>query len=179
MTGLSQWRVDRRQRRHHQQFRIAAPEWTAGERARLAGLLNDVQEAAAVSTTKDTAPVLKEKDLAEAATNLWRARRRLTRLSEENSREAKRVGRYLLASQDALDAAGVLIQDHDGTDFHPGLSLEVLQYQDDPVVRRQTVQETVRPSVYLGDRRIQMGQVIVGCPVGQDTIITTAEESRA
>jgi hypothetical protein len=181
MTGLSQWRVRRRQLRHHRPFRIAAPEWTAAERARLAALLDDLAAAAVpppVPSTSDSESPLKEKELAEAATNLWRARRRLARMADENSREAKRVGRYLLATQDALDAAGVLIQDHDGAAFHPGLSLEVLTFQDDPDLSAETVQETVRPSVYLADRRIQVGQVIVGCPVDQANT-TTAEESRA
>lgn len=146
--------IGRGQRRYHRQFRIAAPQWP--DPFSLSALIEQ--------STPDTKPQMDDKDLAEAATNLWRARRRLARLAEEDSREAKRVGRYLQATQRALDEAGLMIQDHDGTEFHHGLSLEVLLTQPDPALRQEIVQETVRPTVYLAGRRIQMGQVIVGCP---------------
>lgn len=147
-----------RQRRYHRQFRIAAPTWP--DPVSLTGLVEQLT----IQSTVEERPALPEKDLAEAATNLWRAQRRLARLAEEDSREAKRVGRYLQATQRALDEAGLLIQDHDGAEFHPGLSLEVLMMQPDPALANEIVRETVRPSVYLAGRRIQMGQVIVGCP---------------
>lgn len=151
---MSPWRHWRGQRRYHREFRIAAPTWP--DPFSLTSTL------AELSTTDDQN--LPEKDLVDAATNLWRAQRRLTRLAEEDSREAKRVGRYLQATQRALDEAGLQIQDHDGAEFHPGLSLEVLMLQPEPDLRRELVRETVRPSVYLRGKRVQMGQVIVGCP---------------
>ncbi|TCO44208.1 hypothetical protein [Actinocrispum wychmicini] len=193
MSGLARWRVERRQRRYHEPFRIAEPEWTASERIRLARLLDDVADTLAAAkrstqsaqSTQDVqpqapaGPVLREKDLAEAATNLWRAQRRITKFADENPREAKRVGRLLVATHDALRQAGVLIQEHDGDEYHPGLSLEVLAYQDDPSLRVEMVQETVRPSVYLADKRIQMGQVIVGSPAAQHTEDTGEEDASA
>lgn len=181
---LSPRAAERRQRREHPEFRIAEPEWDAGERARLApllGALTDAGEAVraaeaaqaaltANDAAKDAAAArhagsgLSEKDLADAATQLWRAQRRLNRLAEEDSREARRVGRNLASMRDALAAAGVSIQDHDGDDYHEGQSLEVLAFEDDPALTREVVRETVRPSIYLGGSRVQMGQVIVGCP---------------
>ncbi|ANZ41583.1 hypothetical protein BBK82_42175 [Lentzea guizhouensis] len=157
---MSTWPTWRGQRRHHREFRIAAPSWP--DPVSLTSLLAQPGKPTKESTKDE--PVLSESDLADAATNLWRARRRLARLAEEDSREAKRVGRYLQATQRALDEAGLLVQDHDGTTFHPGLSLEVLTMQPDPALRHEVVRETVRPSVYLAGRRIQMGQVIVGYP---------------
>lgn len=155
---MSSWTRWRGQRRYHPEFRIAAPLWP--DPISLTGLVEQL----AGQSTKDAGPALAETDLADAATNLWRAQRRLARLAEEDSREAKRVGRYLQATQRALDEAGLLIQDHDGTNFHPGLSLEVLTMQPDPALQHEIVRETVRPSVYLAGKRIQMGQVIVGYP---------------
>lgn len=152
MKAWTRWRG---QRRYHREFRIAAPRWP--DPFSLTALLDE-------ASIKDAQPELGEKDFAEAATNLWRAQRRLAHLAEEDSREAKRVGRYLKAAQRALDEAGLMIQDHDGTEFHPGLSLEVLMTHPDPALARETVRETVRPTVYLAGKRIQMGQVIVGCP---------------
>ncbi len=156
---MNRWTRWRGQRRYHREFRIAAPRWP--DPVSLTGL---VEQLAAQSTQDSDGPALTEHDLADAATNLWRAQRRLARLAEEDSREAKRVGRYLQAAQRSLDEAGLLIQDHDGTSFHPGLSLEVLTMQPDPALRHEVVRETVRPSVYLAGKRIQMGQVIVGYP---------------
>jgi hypothetical protein len=74
--------------------------------------------------------------------------------------------RHLTAALDALAAAGVRAQDHDGTDFDLGLALEVLAYQPLPHATRETVHETLRPSVFRDGRRIQMGQVIVARPEG-------------
>ncbi|MET7989740.1 hypothetical protein ABZU76_02410 [Amycolatopsis sp. NPDC005232] len=167
---------DRRQRRHHREFRIEEPLWGAEERARLRELADQVSALLAAtkgSAAKPAGPRLSESDLAVAATALWRARKKLTGVQD---RVAKQAGRYLSASQEALDAAGVLIQDHDGDPFDSGLALEPLVFQDEPGLTSERVVETVRPSVYLAGRRIQMGQVIVGCPVAPGT---TAEEADA
>jgi hypothetical protein len=85
--------------------------------------------------------------------------------------QARQAGRYLRQCEEALSDAGLVVRDHDGETFRPGRSLEVLVRHDDPTLTTETVLETVRPSIYRGDRRIQMGQVIVGCPSepGSDT----------
>ncbi|MEV4599160.1 hypothetical protein AB0K15_17315 [Amycolatopsis sp. NPDC049253] len=167
---------DRRQRRHHREFRIGEPLWGAEERARLRELAGQVS--ALLAATKGPAgepegPPLSESDLAVAATALWRARKRLTGVKE---RSAVQASRLLSMSHDALDAAGVLIQDHDGMPFDPGLELEPVDFQDEPGLTSERVVETIRPSVYLAGRRIQMGQVVVGRPVA---LGTTAEDADA
>ncbi|WP_051792516.1 hypothetical protein [Amycolatopsis jejuensis] len=149
---MSKRRIEARQRRHHKEFRIAEPGVGADERARLRELIDHVSP---------TGPELSESDLAEAATALWRARRKLAGAEDRLARQA---GRFLSASQDALDAAGVLVQDHDRIPFGSGMALEVLLFQDEPELDVERVVETVRPSIYLTGRRIQMGQVIVGRP---------------
>ncbi|WP_326566096.1 hypothetical protein VSH64_29995 [Amycolatopsis rhabdoformis] len=171
---------DRRQRRHHPEFRIGEPLWGAEERSRLRSLVDQVSAVltAVDDAGRDTAgepaePALSESDLAAAATAFWRARKKLVGVED---RVAKQAGRYLSASQEALDAAGVRIQDHDGIPFDSGLALEALLFQDEPGLTSERVVETVRPSIYLAGRRIQMGQVIVGCPVAPGT---TAEEADA
>lgn len=107
---------------------------------------------------------LDAKALADAATNLWRAQRRLTRQGEAASSRSRQTGRYLRSCREALDEAGLLVQEHEGDPFHTGRSLEALTFQDDPSLTAETVLETIRPTIYLHGRRIQMGQVIVGCP---------------
>jgi hypothetical protein len=106
-------------------------------------------------------PPLDDRSLAEAATNLWRAQRRLARGDGPRDRQA---GRYLLTCREVLTDAGLVVQDHDGDPYHPGRSLEVLAFQDEPGLTAEVVVETVRPTIYLLDRRIQTGQVIVAGP---------------
>ncbi|GGK22617.1 hypothetical protein GCM10011583_63200 [Streptomyces camponoticapitis] len=107
---------------------------------------------------------LDAKALADAATNLWRAQRRLNRQGEAATSRSRQTSRYLRSCREALDEAGLLVQEHEGDAFHTGLSLEALTFQDDPSLTAETVLETIRPTIYLNGRRIQMGQVIVGCP---------------
>ncbi|MFI5610672.1 hypothetical protein [Amycolatopsis sp. NPDC051903] len=163
---------DRRQRRHHKEFRIVAPRWGEEERTTLRALAEQVT-AALAAARRPAEPGLSESDLAAAATALWRARKRLTGAEDRVARQAER---FLSASQDALGAAGVLIQDHDGMPFEAGLALEPMLFEEQPGLPSQRVVETVRPSVYLAGKRIQMGQVIVGCPVAPGN---TAEEADA
>ncbi|MBE1469132.1 hypothetical protein [Kibdelosporangium phytohabitans] len=162
MSGRDFRRAERGQRRHHPEFRIAAPDWSAEARTRLRALLDAATGAAAQPSADETE--LHEKDLAEAATNLWRARKRLERTTN-GSKETRHAGRLLHASHDALGRAGLVIQDHDGAVYHPGHVLEVLAFQQDPAFEHDVVIETKRPSLYLSGRQIQIGQVIVGCPV--------------
>ncbi|MFE3248010.1 hypothetical protein [Streptomyces sp. NPDC059209] len=177
MSGrLSRLREDLRQRRHHRAFRIAPLPWDEPSREELERLLASVAAAVAapaeaVETAVDNAgqppaaeDPLDEKALADAATNLWRAQRRLTRQGEAASSRSRQTGRYLRSCREALDDAGLLVQEHEGDAFHTGRSLEALTFEEDPSLTAETVLETIRPTIYLHGRRIQMGQVIVGCP---------------
>lgn len=143
-------RAELRQRRHHPEFRIAPSD---------PGLFTRLL--AAARDPADPGP------LALAATNLWRAQRRLAQPGGDPA-QARQSGRYLQRCRDALVDAGLVVRDHDGEQFHSGRSLEVLVFSDDPALTTETVIETVRPSIFLHDQRIQMGQVIVGCPAQPD-----------
>lgn len=155
MPGLPSLRAALRQRRQHRAFRIAPPA------------LDDVLAAlpAAIPGSQSPAPTsLDEQALGELATNLWRAQRKLAEAQRSGSAQSRQAGRYLRTCRDALQHTGIRVQDHDGDPFHPGRALEALAFEEDPSLTAETVRETVRPTVYLHDRRIQMGQVIVGCP---------------
>jgi hypothetical protein len=149
-----------RQRRQHRAFRIAEPRWSEEQSAELDGLLVALTAPEATGGSADE--TVADKALAEAATNLWRAQRKLS--GGESSTQNRQAGRYLRTCREALTDAGLVVQDHEGDTFHPGRSVEVLVYEDDPSLTVETVLETVRPSIYYRDRRIQMGQVIVGQP---------------
>lgn len=178
---LARLRAARRQRRHHPAFRIAPPTWDDAQRVRLERVAADLRQAATAVPDRPgpdgteptgTQPAVMEpapsslddKALAAAATDLWRARRRLDRLGKDRTPAERQTARYLRAVDEALTTAGITVQSHDGDRFDPGLSLEVLAFSDEPDVTAEVVVDTVKPSVYLADRRIQMGQVIVGRP---------------
>jgi hypothetical protein len=149
-AGVRQWR-------QHKAFRIAAPRWSGTEYDDLDRYLTELGE-----TVQPAESPPEDSSLAEAATNLWRARRKL---AHGNDSQGKQAARYLRTCAEALAAAGLTVQDHDGEPFHAGRSVDVLLYSDDPEVTVETVVETVRPAVYHHDRRIQTAQVIVAVPI--------------
>lgn len=103
--------------------------------------------------------------LGELATGVWRLDQAVPgRDGQAVSAELRRIRRHLDALRDVLVQAGVKIQDHTGAPFVPGLSLIVLAFQPTAGLDREVVLETLRPTVYLGDKRIQVGEVIVGRP---------------
>lgn len=107
--------------------------------------------------------------LLRAATGIWRALRKLEQRGEQlSAADVRQVRRHIQASRRSLAEDGLEIQEHDGAPFDPSQSLEVLVFQDSPGLTRETVLETVRPSVYFRGERIQTGQVIVGRPGSDD-----------
>jgi hypothetical protein len=100
------------------------------------------------------------RSLADVATSLWRLRARVDRMDDA----PRAVVRHLETAWDALTDAGVEIKDHAGEPFDVGLAMSVVAYQPTPGLHREQIIETVRPGVYLGDRSIQMAEVIVGTP---------------
>ncbi|MCK2242971.1 MULTISPECIES: hypothetical protein [unclassified Crossiella] len=157
------FRAGLRQHRQHRPFRIAEPAWDAADRTRLTELAAELT-AVLTQPPPRQQPPLAERDLAVAATHLWKARRKIYRSEADTSREGRQIARFLRTVQESLDAAGVRIQDHTGVSYNAGLSLEVLAYEENPEVTGEVVTETVRPSVYVNEKRIQMGQVLVGFP---------------
>lgn len=147
-AGFRQWR-------QHKAFRIAAPSLSGAEYDDLDKCLAEL--GATVARPEELA----DDALAEAATNLWRARRKL---AQGNDGQGKQAARYLRTCADALAAAGLTVQDHDGEPFRAGRSVDVLLYADDPEATEETVVETVRPAVYHHDRQLQTAQVIVAVP---------------
>lgn len=145
-AGFRQWR-------QHKAFRIAAPSLSGAEYDDLDNCLAELETAVSGDPADDA--------LAEAATNLWRARRKL---AQGNDGQGRQAARYLRTCADALAAAGLTVQDHDGEPFRAGRSVDVLLYSDDPEATEETVVETVRPAVYHHDRQLQTAQVIVAVP---------------
>lgn len=174
-------RAEFRQRRHHRAFRIAAPhdEPMFAELDRLLAVLAEPAE----RTAEPAGPAEPagqpaepdEKALSEAATNLWRAQRKLAQAEDGASRYAKQSARWLTMCRESLAGMGLVVQDHDGDPYGPGRRLEVLAFEEEPGADAERVLRTVRPSVYFRDRHIQTAQVIVGTPPAGEKRATTPE----
>jgi hypothetical protein len=174
---VPRWRADLRQRRHHRAFRIAEPRWDDVTRFReKADELN-----AALARMTEAARLVEEKDggteLVKVATNLWLARKRFLRTGDLSVPEDRQINRYLEATEKALAETGVTIESHDGMEYDSGYGLEAVAFVPDPKVRVETVQETVRPSIYLHGKAIQMASVIVGCPADAEHDTPTEDEN--
>ncbi len=160
MSSFRQWV---RQRRFPPEFRIPEPRDVPAAAAEPAPR----QEPEAEAAPSD----LDDRTVADIATNMWRVLKRFGDNGDGELSKAERMAtRNLTAMSDRLNAAGVRVQDHDGTPWDPGMSLKAIAYEPRPHLERETVVETVRPTVYRGGQCIQFGHVIVGVPEkGQDS----------
>ncbi|NUR00939.1 MAG: hypothetical protein HOY79_31750 [Streptomyces sp.] len=166
-----------RQWKYPREFRIAAERLDVSQRERIAGhlavldtALADLASARAAarrSAASATARVeeLDTARLAEAATGVWKAERRLDGQDDGPGKASRQISRSVRTARRALqEGIELRIQDHDGDDYDPSLSLKVLSFEDDPALTREIVLETFMPSVYFRGRLIQMGEVVVGRP---------------
>ncbi|MFC9692250.1 hypothetical protein ACFTSF_27120 [Kribbella sp. NPDC056951] len=156
-----------RQWLQHREIRIAEPMFSEEQCRELTELITLLDRSSSLDRSPSEAPEEDTRSLAEAATSLWRAQRKLTQAGR--SAENRQTGRYLRTCAEALAAAGLVVQEHDGTAFNAGRALDVLVYQDDPGVTEETIVETVRPSVYYHDQQIQRGEVIVARPTADQS----------
>jgi hypothetical protein len=103
--------------------------------------------------------------LADLATGLWRLRRRLLDpATGEPLDKTNRPLRDVDALCDRLREEQVEIQDHTGALYDPTLSLRVAAFQPTPGLDQDRVLETLKPTLYWRQQRIQIGEVIVGIP---------------
>lgn len=106
--------------------------------------------------------------LVELATGVWRLRGKLaTNEPGETADSAKlmrSLKRQLTSMADALHDAGVQVQDHTGEPFDAGQSVDMVAYAVSSEVGRETVVETITPTVYINGHIMQRGQIVVAGP---------------
>jgi len=103
--------------------------------------------------------------LANLGTGIWRLRQKMLEPGTERPKEQfRREYRDVESIWDFLRQAGIEIKDHTGQPFDSGLVLKVLAFQPTPGVKRERVQETIKPTIYFKGRHIQVGEVIVDSP---------------
>lgn len=109
------------------------------------------------------------KGVADIATNLWRAKVKMVDGSSGEVRdEMKRVYRHIASALDALDQLGFELKDHTGDAFDYGLPLKVITSQPTVGISRETVIETLKPTIRWEKQIIQMGEVVIGTPSSPD-----------
>ena len=105
------------------------------------------------------------KFVADLATQLWRMRRMIFDPdSGMPHEEMERVSRPFESAWDAFGREKIEIFDHTDDIFHSGMALTVLAFEPTPGLERETIKETLRPTVRFGNELIQQGEVIVGTP---------------
>lgn len=127
------------------------------------------QEAAAAAASKAEPETDDSEALASAfgglATQVWRAMgKTLDPATGEPREDMKRVHRHIEGALDVLKQMGLTINDWTNQPYDAGLPVKVLTFQPSPGVPRDTILETVRPTVMWKDRLVQIGEVVVGTP---------------
>ncbi|POM24648.1 hypothetical protein BTM25_32820 [Actinomadura rubteroloni] len=183
-TGPGRLRAAARQWARPREFRIRPAPWPDDALAVLADLVRAIEAEAAAQRTAvdapepapDTAPTgdgLTGSSAADLATSVWRLRAKLAATPDP----PRALVRHVDTAWDTLADAGIVIRDHLHEPFDPGLSISVAAYEATPGLRREEVIETLRPSVFLHGRTLQMGEVIVGTPEKSEEQAAGAEET--
>ena len=153
----------------HDKFRIPAAQWPDESKVAEA-LANQMlaamaRQAGAGGKVRYAVPPNIVKGMADVATNIWKAKcRMLDGASGEVREEMKRVYRHVESALETMAELGIELKDHTGNAFDYGLPLKVVTTQETPGITRETVIETLRPTVYWQKQIIQMGEVVVGTP---------------
>jgi hypothetical protein len=158
---------DLRQRMFPREFRIPEPAWPENAVAHLERIADQI--AKHMDEGKPRADLRSRAAhnafLVEVGTGLWRLRQKMTQPGTNIPRdEMRRAYRHFESVWEALEHDGVKIYDHTGEDFDAGRSITVLAYQPTDSLSRERVVETIKPTIYIHDNLVQIGEVIVGVP---------------
>ncbi|AUH39608.1 hypothetical protein CXR04_04500 [Streptomyces sp. CMB-StM0423] len=165
-----------RQWKHPREFRVAPERLDADQREQVASHLTSLDAALAdlaaartaareAAAAPDPAAEFDTGRLAEAATGVWKAQRKLDQQDAVPQKTSRQISKSVRTAREALqDGIELKIKDHDGEDYDPGLPLKVLSFEDDPSLTREVVLETFKPTIHFRGDRIQMGEVVVGRP---------------
>jgi hypothetical protein len=104
------------------------------------------------------------KGMADIATNAWKAKAKMLDNAGEVRDEMKRVFRHIEGVLDSLHEMGLEVKDHTGDAFDYGLPLKVVTTQPTPGITRESVIETIRPTIYWQQQIIQKGEVVIATP---------------
>jgi len=101
-----------------------------------------------------------EKLVAQVAIEIFRARRRLDRLSGEVRTSVKALEDSITRMEDVLIQHDVRLHTHDGESYDNGLAVEVIEASG--ATDHQVVTETITPTVTWQGRVVSRAQVVIG-----------------
>jgi hypothetical protein len=150
------------QLKYPKEFRISPMEMPFEALKQLEEIVKNLKLTETPSVNSQVDPIVNKEFLAEVSVGAWRLKKKMTDTkTKEPLSEMSKAYRHLESVLLTLKKEGIEIQDHDGDDFDPGQSLKVLAYQPLPNITKEYVYDTIKPSVYLKEERILMGEVIV------------------
>jgi hypothetical protein len=118
---------------------------------------------------RHTMPANIVKGMADIATSVWKAKAKmLDGASGEVRDEMKRVYRHIEGVLGTLQEIGLEVKDHTGDAFDYGLPLKVVTTQPTQGITRESVIETIKPTIYWQQQIIQMGEVVIATPASTE-----------
>jgi len=99
----------------------------------------------------------------EVSTNLWRIKNRLES-EDDPSHDVLSALRFVQITWDILTQKGVEITDHTNQRIIGGEMLRILSYESVEYLDHTKVIETIKPTISINNKTIQIGEVIVGTP---------------
>ncbi len=148
-------------------FNIPSPPRTDEQIDALGPQLRELLEAKEISGTavRYGVPPQVVRSMTNVATNIWKARvKMLDAASGEVREEMKRVYRHVEAALEGMLEMGLEVKDHTGDAFDYGLPLKVITAQPTPGITRESVIETIKPTIYWQQQLIQIGEVVIATP---------------
>jgi hypothetical protein len=138
-----------------------ATRWARGKR--LVQMLSATKREERVPEQAPSTDRISINQLADLATASWRARKRAAKAAESNE-ESRRILRDLEGMFEIFQAIGIEIRDYTGETFDYGLPLKVITTQPVPGLAKEKVAETIKPTVFLKENLIQIGEVVIETP---------------
>lgn len=153
---------DFRQLQHAPQFRIRKP-------VRFLEQVEDLFSSIAAGGTTEAqrleAGASVEELVLQIGNAIWRLEQRIVDRNTGTTREEyRKLTRHLESISNALRTFDVQIQNHTDQPFVTGLALDVVAFEPCESIQQEIVIETVAPSIYIGNKKLQTGKVIVGTP---------------
>jgi hypothetical protein len=153
----------------HDQFKIPAAQWP--DESKVAETIaNQIMTAMARQSgtsgeVRHSIPPNVVKGMADIATNIWKAKCKMIDSGTGEVREdMKRVFRHVDGALETLSTLGLELKDHTGDAFDYGMPLKVVTTQESQGITRETIIETLRPTIYWQKQIIQHGEVVIGTP---------------
>ena len=104
--------------------------------------------------------------LCEIALHAWRLQRRMTdRTTKEVKEEHRPLARHVNAILDTLEGAGLTLRDRESEAYDYGLPEKVVAAERSAAVKRETVVETIRPTLFFRDQILKAGEIIIALPL--------------